>query len=66
MVRMRRLRVNEEMRSLVRETSLQKSDLVLIAARPAMGKTSFVLNLIEHIALHGSGTIAMFSLEMSK
>ncbi len=45
---------------------LQKSDLVLIAARPAMGKTSFVLNLIEHIALHGSGTIAMFSLEMSK
>jgi len=45
---------------------LQKSDLILIAARPAMGKTSFVLNLIEHIALHASGTIAMFSLEMSK
>ena len=45
---------------------LQKSELILIAARPAMGKTSFVLNLIEHIALHGAGTIAMFSLEMSK
>ncbi len=45
---------------------LQKSDLILIAARPAMGKTSFVLNLIEHIALHSAGTIAMFSLEMSK
>lgn len=45
---------------------LQKSDLILIAARPAMGKTAFVLNLVEHIALHSSGTIAMFSLEMSK
>lgn len=45
---------------------LQKSDLILIAARPAMGKTAFVLNLVEHIALHSAGTIAMFSLEMSK
>ncbi len=45
---------------------LQKSDLILIAARPAMGKTAFVLNLVEHIALHSEGTIAMFSLEMSK
>lgn len=45
---------------------LQKSDLILIAARPAMGKTAFVLNLIEYIALHSQGTIAMFSLEMGK
>jgi len=45
---------------------LQKSDLILLAARPAMGKTALVLNLIEYIALHGSHTIAMFSLEMSK
>ena len=45
---------------------LQKSDLILIAARPAMGKTAFVLNLAEYIAIHSSSTIAMFSLEMSK
>lgn len=45
---------------------LQKSDLILIAARPAMGKTAFVLNLIEYISLHSKSTIAMFSLEMSK
>ena len=45
---------------------LQKSDLILLAARPAMGKTALVLNLIEYIALHGAHTIAMFSLEMSK
>ncbi len=45
---------------------LQKSDLILIAARPAMGKTAFVLNIIEYISLHSEGTIAMFSLEMSK
>ena len=45
---------------------LQKSDLILIAARPAMGKTAFVLNLAEYIALHSESTIAMFSLEMSK
>jgi len=45
---------------------LQKSDLILIAARPSMGKTAFVLNVVEYVALHQSGTIAMFSLEMSK
>lgn len=45
---------------------LQPSDLILIAARPAMGKTAFVLNLAEYIALHSRSTIAMFSLEMSK
>ena len=45
---------------------LQKSDLILIAARPAMGKTAFVLNLVEYITMHSNSTIAMFSLEMSK
>lgn len=45
---------------------LQQSDLILIAARPAMGKTAFVLNLAEYVALHSTSTIAMFSLEMSK
>ena len=45
---------------------LQKSDLLLIAARPAMGKTAFVLNIAEYVALHSNSTIALFSLEMSK
>ncbi len=45
---------------------LQKSDLILIAARPAMGKTAFVLNITEYMALHSKSTIAIFSLEMSK
>ena len=45
---------------------LQKSDLILVAARPAMGKTAFVLNIAEYVALHSTSTIALFSLEMSK
>ena len=45
---------------------LQRSDLVLIAARPSMGKTAFVLNLAEYSALHSHVTTAIFSLEMSK
>ncbi len=45
---------------------LQKSDLILIAARPAMGKTAFVLNIAEYMALHSKSIIAIFSLEMSK
>lgn len=45
---------------------LQPSDLVLIAARPSMGKTAFVLNLAEHIAVKNRITTAIFSLEMSK
>ena len=40
---------------------LQKSDLIIVAARPAMGKTAFVLNLATHVALQG-GTVAFFSL----
>ena len=50
----------------LKTAGLQKSDLILIAARPAMGKTAFVLNLAEYIALHSKSTIAVFSLEMSK
>ena len=45
---------------------LQRSDLILIAARPSMGKTAFVLNLAEYIALHSKVTTVIFSLEMSK
>ncbi len=42
------------------------SELILIAARPAMGKTAFVLNIAEHMAFHDGKCIAIFSLEMSK
>ena len=45
---------------------LQASDLVLIAARPSMGKTAFVLNVAEHISLNQGKCAAIFSLEMSK
>ncbi|MDE6875931.1 MAG: replicative DNA helicase [Lachnospiraceae bacterium] len=45
---------------------LQSSDLVLLAARPSMGKTAFVLNLADHIAVRNKITTAIFSLEMSK
>ena len=44
----------------------QNSDLVLIAARPSMGKTAFVLNIAEYMAFHSNETVAIFSLEMSK
>ena len=44
----------------------QKSDLIIIAARPSMGKTAFVLNLAEHACLKDNHTVAIFSLEMSK
>jgi len=44
---------------------LQKSDLIIVAARPAMGKTAFVLNLATHAALQGK-TVAFFSLEMPR
>lgn len=45
---------------------LQNSDLILIAARPAMGKTSFALNIAQHAAVHSHVPVAIFSLEMSK
>ncbi|KNF07143.1 replicative DNA helicase DnaC [Gottschalkia purinilytica] len=47
-------------------SGLQKSDLILVAARPAMGKTAFSLNLALNAALKGNGSVAIFSLEMSK
>lgn len=45
---------------------LQPSDLILIAARPSMGKTAFVLNIAEYVAVKSKITTAIFSLEMSK
>lgn len=49
-----------------RTAGLQPSDLILIAARPSMGKTAFVLNIAQHIAFRQNKTVAIFSLEMSK
>lgn len=45
---------------------MQRTDLLLIAARPAMGKTAFSLNLVQNAALKGDASVAVFSLEMSK
>src|SRR5256885_2356517 len=44
----------------------QRSDLVIIAGRPSMGKTAFVLNCVQHAAIEHSVGVAIFSLEMSK
>lgn len=49
-----------------RTAGLQPSDLVLIAARPSMGKTAFVLNIAQYVAFHEYMCTAIFSLEMSK
>ena len=49
-----------------RTSGLQPSDLVLIAARPSMGKTAFVLNIAQYVAFHSDLCTAIFSLEMSK
>ena len=49
-----------------RTSGLQNSDLILIAARPSMGKTAFALNIAENIALNQNKGVAIFSLEMSK
>ena len=49
-----------------RTAGLQKSDLILIAARPSMGKTAFVLNIATNAALKAKVPVAIFSLEMSK
>lgn len=43
----------------------QKSDLIILAARPAMGKTAFVLSMVKNIAVDFNRPVAMFSLEMS-
>lgn len=44
---------------------LQKSDLILLAARPSVGKTSFALNIAANAAIRGNVPVAIFSLEMS-
>lgn len=45
---------------------LQKSDLVIIAARPSMGKSTFALDIARHVAVLQNKTVGLFSLEMSK
>ena len=47
-------------------SGLQPSDLIIVAARPSMGKSSLVLNIAEHVAIAGKKSVAFFSLEMSK
>ena len=47
-------------------SGLQPSDLILIAARPSMGKTALVLNMAQHVAIREKKAVAFFSLEMSK
>lgn len=47
-------------------SGLQKSDLILVAARPSMGKTAFTLNIAQNVAMKSKKNVAFFSLEMSK
>ncbi len=47
-------------------SGFQKSDLIIIAARPSMGKTAFAMNIAENAAIEDQKTVAVFSLEMSK
>lgn len=47
-------------------SGLQKSDLIILAARPSMGKTAFALNLAQNVAMKGKKGVAIFSLEMPK
>ena len=45
---------------------LQKSDLIILAARPSMGKTAFALNIVANVAMKSKVPVALFSLEMSR
>lgn len=59
--------VESGFRDLDAKTSgFQKGDMILVAARPSMGKTTFALNLCEHAALKAGKSVVIFSLEMSK
>ena len=58
--------VNTGFYDLNRQTNgFQKSDLIIVAARPAMGKTAFALNIAQYAAIHDNRTVVIFSLEMS-
>jgi replicative DNA helicase len=47
-------------------TGFQKGDLIVVGGRPSMGKTSFTLNIAQHVGLESRETVAIFSLEMAK
>jgi replicative DNA helicase len=47
-------------------SGLQKGELIIIAARPSMGKTALAINIAQNAAIRGQATVAVFSLEMSK
>jgi replicative DNA helicase len=47
-------------------SGLQKSDLVIVAGRPSMGKTAFALNIASNAGIRGGSSVAIFSLEMSR
>ncbi|MEG0766077.1 MAG: replicative DNA helicase, partial [Clostridia bacterium] len=47
-------------------TGLHPGELVLVGARPSMGKTSFAMNVVQHAAVHAGKTVAVFSLEMPR
>jgi replicative DNA helicase len=59
-------RVEEMYRNLFddKTSGLQNSDLVIVAGRPSMGKTSFAMNIAEHAALNNERSVAVFSMEM--
>jgi len=50
----------------LKTSGLNPSELILVAARPAMGKSAFVLNIAHHVAMNGKVPVMIFSLEMSK
>jgi replicative DNA helicase len=50
----------------LKTAGFQPSDLIVVAGRPSMGKTSFALNIAENVAIHEKTPVAFFSLEMSR